>query len=750
MSAGTAERRRAGLAELNERIRELENPDDIAYAAAEILGRTLDVSRAGYGTIDKQAETVRIERDWNAPGIRTIAGLLHFRDYGTYIDDLKRGETVVCVDAEKDPRTVATAAALKAISAQAFINMPVTEQGGFVALLYLNHATARQWPSDEVAFVRDVAERTRMAVERRRAEAALRENEARLSFLDALGRATASSVDADAILATTTRMVGEHLGVSVCAYADMEPDQDGFTIRGDWAAQGSASIVGTYSLAAFGELAVTNLRAGRPLITNDNVRELPPAAAATFLGIGLAATICMPLVKQGRLTALMAIHNATPRRWTERELALLSEVTERSWAHIERVRSEAAVRLSEQRFREELEARVIERTAALRESEAQVRKTEQALQQAQKMEAIGNLTGGVAHDFNNLLMAVLGSLELLRKRLPADPALLKLVDNAMEGARRGESLTKRMLAFARRQDLKSQRIQPGRLVEGMTELLRHSLGPMIAIETKLPATLAVVEVDPHQLESALLNLAVNSRDAMNGAGQITISAREERLEDGSADLKPGHYVCLALTDTGEGMDDATLKRAAEPFFTTKGIGKGTGLGLSMVQGFAEQSGGALVLKSAPGAGTTAEIWLPVAGPASGEIPVEPRGDPSTAYRAADRRLSILAVDDDALVLMNTVAMLEDMGHEVAEAHSGQQALALLEEGNFDLVITDHAMPRMSGVQLAGEIRRRRAGLPVLLATGYAELPSADGALPRLTKPFTQRELENAVANTIGP
>jgi len=347
----SAQSRSRGLARLGELIRDIEDPDELAYAAAELLGRELDVSRAGYGTINVADETISIERDWNAPGIKSLAGTLHFRDYGSYIEDLKRGETVIFTDAETDPRTADNADALKAISAQSLINMPVTEQGGFVALLYLNHATARIWTDEEIEFVREVAHRTRTAVERRRAEAALRQNQARLSFLDALGKETAKSTDANAILAITTRMLGEHLNVAVCAYADMDRDQDGFTIRGNWSAPGSASIVGHYSLAAFGRLAVKNLRANRPLILNDSRAQLPPEEAATFLDIGLAATICMPLVKEGCLTALMAIHDRVPRVWTADELATLTEVTERSWAHIERARVVDDLRESEMRYR---------------------------------------------------------------------------------------------------------------------------------------------------------------------------------------------------------------------------------------------------------------------------------------------------------------------------------------------------------------------------------------------------------------
>jgi PAS domain S-box-containing protein len=363
--------------------------------------------------------------------------------------------------------------------------------------------------------------------------------------------------------------------------------------------------------------------------------------------------------------------------------------------------------------------------------------------QSQKLEAVGQLTGGIAHDFNNLLTAVLGSLEMLRKRLPDDPRSIALLENAAQGAKRGTALTKRMLAFARNYELKREIIGVPELVRGMTELLQRSVGPTFSIETRFPLALKPVAVDSNQLELALLNLCMNARDAMHDGGDIILAAREERIEAGDpAGLGPGQFIRVSVADTGEGMDQETLRKAAEPFFTTKGVGKGTGLGLSMVHGFAEQSRGRLILHSQKGKGTTAELWLPVADTSVRAITVAPEPASPKAFRP----LTILAVDDDALVLMNTVAMLEDMGHTVFEAHSGKEAIEILRrEDAIDLVVTDQAMPRMTGTELAKTMKAEWPDIPVLLATGYTDrLGDEDIGLPKLAKPYFQRDLSNAI------
>ena len=373
-----------------------------------------------------------------------------------------------------------------------------------------------------------------------------------------------------------------------------------------------------------------------------------------------------------------------------------------------------------------------------REAQETLERTREAFLQSQKMEAIGQLTGGVAHDFNNLLMAVLGSLELMRKRLPDDPKLRSLLDNAMQGAERGAALTKRMLTFARRQELKREPVDIQELVRGMSDLLQRTLGTSVTLETRFPLALPPVLADTNQLELAFLNLAVNARDAMPNGGEIIISARQETVALGEHNLKPGRYVRLRVNDTGAGMDATTLRRATEPFFTTKQPGKGTGLGLSMVHGLAEQFGGRFALHSKLGEGTIAEVWLPAAtveaSPAKVAVP-EPKVENPPP-------LVVLAVDDDPLVLTNTAAMLEEFGHTCHAVSSAKQALEILESGvAIDLVITDQIMPHMTGLQLARIVRSKWPDVALVLATGYAEIEEDETvSVPRLAKPFTLAEL----------
>ncbi len=409
----------------------------------------------------------------------------------------------------------------------------------------------------------------------------------------------------------------------------------------------------------------------------------------------------------------------------------------------------------------ELEQRVAQRTAELELAntelelrvEARTREREAALAriaEMQKMESLGQLTGGVAHDFNNLLMVVQSSAQLVRKYVGGDPQALRLLDLAAQAAERGATLVKRMLAFARRQDLQPGAVDLAEAVENMVEMMRHSLGPSVRIAVDFGGDLPPVRIDRNQLELALLNLGLNARDAMPSGGTLSIAARAADHLALPGGLAPGPYIQLSVADSGVGMDAETLKRASEPFFTTKGVGKGSGLGLSMVHGLVLQSEGAMQIASQPDEGTTVTLWLPVASAsaASGSGASADKQPPETA--ANSRKLQVLLVDDDPLILTATAEMLRELGYAVIEAASAANALeALRGEAAVDLVITDHAMPDMTGAVLAEEIRGSWPAIPVLLSTGYADLP-ADMSVGagRLQKPFSMQDLERTISRVV--
>ena len=375
------------------------------------------------------------------------------------------------------------------------------------------------------------------------------------------------------------------------------------------------------------------------------------------------------------------------------------------------------------------------------------RLAEERLRQSLKLESIGQLTGGVAHDFNNLLTVVIGNLELLGKHVRGDAKAMRLIDGALAGAERGATLTQRLLAFARRQDLKVEATDIGALVEDMAPILEKSAGAGIEMQRQIDRDLPLAMVDANQLELALLNLVVNARDAMPDGGALSISVRRAGPPPGS-ELSDPDYLVLSVADTGKGMDSTVIARAIEPFFSTKEPGKGTGLGLSMIHGLAVQMNGAFRLDSAPGVGTTAEIWLPVTweSPRPPETETRPEvNDMTTPIKA-----TVLLVEDDALIAMSTVDMLEDLGHVVIEANSGAAALEILRSNQpVDVVITDYSMPKMTGVQLAREVRTLWPDLPILLATGYAELPEGtEMNLPRLGKPYLQDQLATEIAKLV--
>jgi PAS domain S-box-containing protein len=388
----------------------------------------------------------------------------------------------------------------------------------------------------------------------------------------------------------------------------------------------------------------------------------------------------------------------------------------------------------------DLEQRVEERTAEREAALAQ-------LHEAQKLETLGQLTGGVAHDFNNLLTPITGALDLLQRKVDLDSRSARLIGNALQSAERAKTLVQRLLGFARRQTLQTRAVDLGPLIEGMRDLVASSVGSTIEIRIRSEPDLPPALADPNQLELAILNLCVNARDAMPEGGVLTIVAEQAAIGPRSEPkLTPGLYVRLSVIDTGTGMDQDTLARAVEPFFSTKETGRGTGLGLSMVHGLAGQLGGGFSLASASGEGTRADLYLPVTGEA---VRARPHGRGAGLVEAGPA-LAILLVDDEELVRAGTAEMLRDLGHTVTEASGGAQALGKLAAGlHVDAVVTDYKMPRIDGAELAGRIRETRPQMPVLLITGYTGIVEQVADLPQLAKPFVQADLAEALARLVG-
>ncbi|WP_198350911.1 PAS domain-containing hybrid sensor histidine kinase/response regulator [Flavisphingomonas formosensis] len=384
-------------------------------------------------------------------------------------------------------------------------------------------------------------------------------------------------------------------------------------------------------------------------------------------------------------------------------------------------------------FATTLEERVVDRTR-------QLVRTQDALRQSQRLEAMGQLTGGVAHDFNNLLTPILGSLDLLKRRGIGDAREQRLIDGALQSADRAKTLVQRLLAFARRQPLKASAVDLAALILDLTPLIGTTVGAQVELVLDLQEDLPLAWIDATQIETALLNLAMNARDAMEESGTLRIEARHVMVGEGhAAGLIPGSYVRLAVVDTGKGMDEETRRRSIEPFFSTKGIGQGTGLGLSMVHGVVAQLGGALSVASEPGVGTVIELWLPTTSEPILVTTVDDNAIP-------ERWGMALVVDDEDLVRVATADMLAELGFDVVEAASGMEALAMLDRyPDIDLLVTDHLMPEMTGTELAAVASVRRPDLRVLVVSGYSDAIGISPGLARLEKPFRQTDLAQSLA-----
>lgn len=695
--------RQEALLELSDRIMDLDDVGEISHVASEILGRTLDVSRAGYGVIDRIAETITIERDWNAPGVKSIAGTLQFRDYGSYIDDLKAGRTVAIADVAADPRTVDAADVLAAIDAASFVNMPLVEQGQFVALVFVNNARPRPYGDYDITLMREFAIRVRAATERVRSEQARRESEDEFR-----------------------------------AFTQAVPNQI-WAARTDGAFYWFNDQAYIYTGAAPGSL--VGLSAWRDVIHPDDLAVAEDAwTAARRTGMAYRNEFRM---RRADGTYRWFVARGEPVRDADGELIRWigsnTDVDDyrRATADLEALNAT-------------LEEQVSVRTAELMQAE-------EALRQSQKMEAVGQLTGGIAHDFNNLLTGISGSLELLGIRIAqgryADVERYSLA--AQGAAKRAAALTHRLLAFSRRQTLDPKPTDINRLVTGMEELVRRTVGPAIEVEVVGAGGLWSTLVDPHQLENALLNLCINARDAMPDGGRLTIETGNRWLDDRAArdrDLAAGQYVSLCVSDTGTGMTPDVIAKAFDPFFTTKPLGVGTGLGLSMIYGFARQSGGHVRIYSEPGDGSLICIYLPRHFGTADEGEVQP--DLADAPRAQAGE-TVLVVDDEPTVRMLVMEVLEELGYAAIEAADGAAGLKILQsDRRIDLLVTDVGLPGgMNGRQMADAARIDRPTLKILFITGYAENAVIgngllDAGMHIMTKPFAMEALAGRIKELI--
>jgi len=698
-----SEARQNALLELNDAIRDLTDPGEIAQASAQVLAQTMGVSRAGYGTVDTVGETITIARDFNQPGVSSIAGTLAFREHGSYIENIKRGETVTIADVALDPRTAATAEVLKRISAGSFVNMPLMEQGRVVAMVFVNHATPRHYSDSDLRLMRDVAERVRSATERARSEAALRDSEAQFRVFAQATPIQIWASWADGSLYWFNPQVYAYTG-------QKDGDLDGAE---GWISnvhpEDAQRAIETWSRAlASGQVYETEFRVRR----HDGVYRTFMVRAEPVHD------------EEGRIT-----------RWVG------------SNTDIEDLRSQAAELAM---FNETLEDQVAERTASLMQAE-------EALRQSQKMEAVGQLTGGIAHDFNNLLAGISGSLEIISNRIAQGRHndVERFTVAAQGAAKRAAALTHRLLAFSRRQTLDPKPTDPNRLIRGMEELVRRTTGPGIHVEVVAGAGLWPVLIDAHQLENAVLNLCINARDAMPGGGRLTIETGNRWIDARTAkaqDLDPGQYVSICVSDTGSGMAPEVAARAFEPFFTTKPLGEGTGLGLSMIYGFVRQSGGQVRIYSEPGQGAMVCLYLPRHHGAVEEGEAVPEVEEAPRAQAGE---TVMVVDDEPTVRMLVAEILHELGYQCIEASDGAAGLKLLNsEARIDLLVTDVGLPGgMNGRQMADAARLERPDLKVLFITGYAENAVVgngylDPGMHVMTKPFAMEALGSRIRELI--
>ncbi len=686
-----AEQRDAFLLELEARLRASPDPRDVMRAAAEHLGLYLAADRAGYAAIDPTGELATVDLDWTAPGVMSLSGQHQIAQFGTLlVETLKAGHVGTVGDTFQSQliQSEHSAAAYAAIDTRATITVPLIRRGRLVAVFYVHQRNPRLWSPADESICRDVAERTWSAVERAAAERAALDTAIEFQMLSQAMTNHVWTATPDGHLTWLNSQVSTYSGVDPGAltgtgWVDLVHPDDLPGVLALWEA----------SLAS-GDLYETEFRIRR----HDGVYRWHLVRAVAVRS-------------DGRIIRWIGTNtDIEDQKTTARALADLAATLE-----------------------QQVETRTAELMAA-----------EETLRQSQKMEAVGQLTGGLAHDFNNLLAGISGSLDLLRARVAQGRfgELSRYIDMAQGAAERAAALTHRLLAFSRRQTLDPKPTDMNRLVVGLADFLRRTVGPSIELEIVTSPQLWTTNVDRNQLENAVLNLCINARDAMPDGGRIRIETANHVLDAFAAaesNLDAGAYVALVVEDTGAGMSPEVLSRAFDPFFTTKPLGAGTGLGLSMVYGFVRQSGGQATIQSKVGQGTRISLFLPGTPGLVDHIDTAP--ETGAEPRAQDGE-TVLVVDDEPNIRTLVTDALVELGYAALQAPDGERALKLLETKRpIDLLVTDVGLPGgINGRQLADLALTSRPDLKVLFITGYAETAVAgNGAMPPgmhvMTKPF---------------
>ncbi len=804
-----AQQRQAALLALGDRMRDMVSIDEIALCAAETLTLTLGVSRAGYGVVDPVTETIDVLHDYHGDAIPDVIGLHRLRDFGRYVEDLKRGEVVAVSDVRLDGRTRGRAHNLAELHVRSFVNLPIFERGRFVALYFVACVAPREWSSEDIGFIRAVGDRTRIVTERLRAQQALealnatleQEVEQRTRERD---RAWKNSQDLQLVLdeAGSIRAVNDVwtdllgwtrddlIGHSFLEFVHPE-DRPASEARlasvgsrhlpfhenryrhkdGSWRWLAWVTAVEDGVIYASGRHTTIERQQAEALEHSEARLRTIFSASSQAQGLLTPDGILLEANAASLSLAATTLDQIAGLRFWETPwfagtpgMPELMQAAVATAASGETFVQEISLTLPTGRRVFELSIRPVLNVAgeviALVPEATDLtdrRQVEEQLRQAQKMQAIGQLTGGIAHDFNNLLTGISGNLELLRRRLDQQryDRLETYVTGAQGAASRAAALTHRLLAFSRRQTLAPKPTDINLLASSMADLIERTVGPAIDVELALANDLWPTLCDPNQLENALLNLCINARDAMPDGGRLTVETRNRRLDEHAAracDLAAGHYVSLCVSDNGTGMTPEVIARAFDPFFTTKPIGLGTGLGLSMIYGFARQSGGQVRIYSEPGEGSMVCLYLPrhrgaAAGPDAAVAP-------SDAVQAGAGE-TVLIVDDEPAVRSLVTEALSDLGYRAIEAEDGAGGLAILQSPvRVDLLITDVGLPGgMNGRQMADAARAQRPALKVLFITGYAETAvishgHLDAGMHVLTKPFSIDALAGQISRLI--